>query len=144
MVISIYTLMYLVLIVTNWNPFWNHVIQHSQLTIPLTCTVISLSSFFPPVIKMCANKLTCYEFNFDHAVIKCTIDFPSSLANCQTSFSFRRYHCINMSNFRSDLKEMPLVKCPANSVSQLYDQYVYDLSCIFDRHAPLVSNLKMK
>ena len=39
---------------------------------------------------------------------------------------------------------MPFVKCPANSVSQLYDQYVQDLSCIFDRHAPLVSSLKTK
>ena len=49
-----------------------------------------------------------------------------------------------MSNFRSDLKDMPFVKCPANSVSQLYDQYVHDLSCILDRHAPLVSSLKTK
>ena len=49
-----------------------------------------------------------------------------------------------MSDFRSDLKEMPFVKCPANSVSQLYDQYVRDLSCILDKHAPLVSSLKTK
>ena len=49
-----------------------------------------------------------------------------------------------MSAFRSDLKEMPFVKCPANSVSQLYDQYVQDLSCVLDRHAPLVSSLKTK
>ena len=49
-----------------------------------------------------------------------------------------------MSDFQSDLKEMPFVKCPANSVSQLYDQYVQDLSSILDRHAPLVSSLKTK
>ena len=49
-----------------------------------------------------------------------------------------------MSNFRSDLKDMPFVKCPANSVSLLYDQYVHDLSRILDRHAPLVSSLKTK
>ena len=53
-------------------------------------------------------------------------------------------HRINMSDFLSDLKELPFVKCPANSVSQLYDQYVQDLSCILDRHAPLVSSLKTK
>ena len=47
-----------------------------------------------------------------------------------------------MSNFRSDLKYMPFVKCPANSVSLLCDQYVHDLSRILDRHAPLVSSLK--
>ena len=39
---------------------------------------------------------------------------------------------------------MPFVKCPANSVSQLYDQYVQDLSYILYRHAPLASSLKMK
>ena len=32
----------------------------------------------------------------------------------------------------------------SKSVSQLYDQYVQDLSCILDKHAPLVSSLKMK
>ena len=39
---------------------------------------------------------------------------------------------------------MPFVKCPANSISLLYDQYVHDLSRILDRHAPLVSSLKTK
>ena len=49
-----------------------------------------------------------------------------------------------MLNFRYDLKDMAFVKCPANSVSQLYDQNVHDLSRILDRHAPLVSSLKKK
>ena len=49
-----------------------------------------------------------------------------------------------MSNFGSDFKDMPFVKCPANSVSLLYDQHVHDLSCILDRHAPLGSSLKTK
>ena len=92
---------------------------------------------------MCIHVDIC-EFISDHAVIKCAIDFPSSLANCQTRISYRRYHRINMSNFRSDLKNMPFVKCPANSVSQLYDQYVHDLGLILDGHAPLVSSLKTK
>ena len=92
---------------------------------------------------MCVHVDIC-EFISDHAVIKCAVDFPSSLANCQTRISHRRYQRINMSDFWSDLKEMPFVKCPANSVSQLYDQYVNDLSRILDRLAPLVSSLKMK
>ena len=50
---------------------------------------------------------------------------------------------MNMSDFWSDLKEMPSVKCPANSVSQLY-KYVHDLSRILDRHASLVSSFKTK
>ena len=45
---------------------------------------------------MCVHVDVC-EFIFDHAVIKW-------------------YHRINMSSFRSDLKDMPFVKCPANSV----------------------------
>ena len=84
------------------------------------------------------------EFISDDAVIKCAIDIACSPATCQTSISYRRYHRINMSDFRSDLKEMPFVKCPTNSVSQLYDQYVQDLGCVLDRHAPLVSSMKRK
>ena len=91
---------------------------------------------------MCVHVDIC-EFISDHAVIKCAIDVPSSPATCQTRISYRNFP-INMSNFWSDLKEMPFVKCPANSVSQIYDQYVQDLSCILDRHAPLVSSLKTK
>ena len=92
---------------------------------------------------VCVHVDIC-EFISDHAVIKCPINFPSSLVNCQTRISYRRYHRINMSDFWSDLKEMPFEKCPGNSVSQLYNQYVHDLSRILDRHAPLVSSLKMK
>ena len=51
---------------------------------------------------------------------------------------------INISNFRSHLKDMPFVKCPANSVSLLNDQYIHDLNFILDRHAPLMSSLKTK
>ena len=36
------------------------------------------------------------------------------------------------------------MKCPANSVSWLYDQYIQDLSHILDRHASLVSSLETK
>ena len=92
---------------------------------------------------VCVHVDIC-EFISDHAVIKCAIDFPSSLPTCQTRISYRRNHCINISDFRSDLKEMPFVKSPANSVSWLYDQYVHDLSRILDRHVPLVSSLKTK
>ena len=45
---------------------------------------------------------------------------------------------------KQEFKEMPFVKCPANCVSQLYDQYVQDLGCVLDRHVPLVSSLKTK
>ena len=92
---------------------------------------------------VCVHVDIC-ELISDYAVIKCAIDFPSSLTTCRTRISYRRYYCINMSDFQSDPKEMAFVKCPANSVSQLYDQYAQDLSRILDRHDPLVSSLKMK
>ena len=92
---------------------------------------------------MCVHVDIC-EFISHYAVSKCAIDIPSPPATCQTRISCRRYHDINMSDFWSDHKEMPFVKCPANSVSQLYNQYVQDLSFILDRHAPPVSSLKMK
>ena len=49
--------------------------------------VISLISFFLPVMKICAYMLTsanAIDILSDHTVIKCAIDFPSPLANCQT------------------------------------------------------------
>ena len=46
-----------------------------------------------------------------------------------------------MSDFRSDLKDTPFFKSPANAVVNLYEQYVHDLVDVLDRHAPLVSRL---
>ena len=103
-----------------------------------------LDLFLSPSDQDVCVQVDICEFISDHAVTKCATDFLSSLANCQKTISCRRYHCINMSNFRSDLMKMPFVKCAANSVSQLYAQYVHDLSCILGRHAPLVSSLKTK
>ena len=113
--------------------------QSVNNTTHLHCHILDLI-LSPNDQDMCIHVDIC-EFISDHAVIKCALD---SLANCQTRISYRRYHRINMSNFRSDLKDMPFVKCPANSISLLYDQYVHDLSHILDRHAPLVSSLKTK
>ena len=53
---------------------------------------------------VCVHVDIC-EFISDPAVIKCAINFPSSLATCQSRISYRRYHHINMSDFQSDLKE---------------------------------------
>ena len=94
--------------------------QSVNNTTHLHCHILDLI-LSPSDQDMCMHVVVC-EFISDHAVIKCVIDFPSSLANCQTRISYRRYHHINMSNFRSDLKDMFFVKCPANSVSLLYDR----------------------
>ena len=72
---------------------------------------------------MCGHVDIC-EFISDHAVIKCVIKVGSSPATCQTRISYRRYYGINMSDFQSNLKEMPFVKCPANlSHSSMISMY---------------------
>ena len=49
-----------------------------------------------------------------------------------------------MSNFRSELKNTSFVISPADSVVDLYDQYVHDLADVLDKHAPLICRLKKK
>ena len=46
---------------------------------------------------------------------------------------YRRYHRINMSDFRLDLKNTSFVKSPADAVVDLYEQYVHDLGHVLDR-----------
>ena len=49
-----------------------------------------------------------------------------------------------MSDFRSDLKNTSFVKSPVDAVVDLYEQYVYDLGNVLDRHTPLISRLIKK
>ena len=52
--------------------------------------------------------------------------------------TFRRYAAIDNSNFRKDLCECGFITQPACDVGGLIDQYHTELSCLVDRHAPLV------
>ena len=49
-----------------------------------------------------------------------------------------------MADFHSDLKNTFFIKFPADAVVDLYEQYVHNLGSVLDRHAPLISRLKMK
>ena len=69
---------------------------------------------------------------------------PHQAAHTPNKVQYRRYHCINMSNFRSDLENTSFVRSPANAVVDLYEQYVHDLVDVPDKHAPLISRLKKK
>ena len=44
------------------------------------------------------------NFISDQAFVKWSIDLPHQVAHIPNKFQYRRYHCINMSNFCSDLK----------------------------------------
>ena len=83
------------------------------------------------------------EFISDHAIIKCTIVFPPPVVQ-MNQVTFRKYHRIDMTAFKIDLKNSSFVKHPASTVSELLDQYVNDLSSILETHAPLVSKVPTK
>ena len=84
------------------------------------------------------------DFVSDHALVKYSIAFPCQVAHTPNIVQYRRYHRINMSDFRLDLKNMSFVKSPADDVVDLYEQYVHDLGHVLDRHAPLVSRMVKK
>ena len=90
-----------------------------------------------------ADIKICY-FVSDHASVKCTVAFPCQVAHTPNIVQYRRYHRINMSDFRSDLKNISFVKSPVDAVVEVYDQYVHDLGNVLDRHAPLISRLIKK
>ena len=69
--------------------------------------------------------------------------FPCQVAHIPNEVQEGYYH-INMSDFQSDLKDNSVVKFPANTVVNLYEQYVHDLADVLDRHTPLVSKLTKK
>ena len=79
------------------------------------------------------------DFVSDHALVKCSVVLPHRDVNIPNMIKYRRFHRINMSDLRSDLENTYFVKTPANSVVDLYDQYIHDLCDILNKHAPLVS-----
>ena len=67
--------------------------------------------------------------------------------NCLSSPNkvlYRRYHCVNMSDLRSDPKSISFVISPANSLVHLYEQCDNDLGDVLHSHALLVSRLTKK
>ena len=49
-----------------------------------------------------------------------------------------------MTVLRSDLQNVSFVESPAHSATELYEQYINDLTTILDRHATMVSRLPTK
>ena len=84
------------------------------------------------------------DFVSDHALVKCSVAFPCQVAYTPNIVQYRRYHRINMSDFRFDLENTSFVKSPADAVVNLYKQYVHDLGYVLDRQAPLVSRMIKK
>ena len=88
--------------------------------------------------------VTISDFISDHALVKCSITFPHQEAHTPNKVQYRRYHCINMSDFSSDYEDTFFVRSPANVVGDLYEQHLHHLADVFDRQVPLVSRLTKK
>ena len=84
------------------------------------------------------------DFISDHVLVKFSVAFPHQVAHIPNKVQYRRYHRINMSDFRSNLKNTCFIKSPANAVVELHEQYVHDLGDVLDEHALLVSRLTKK
>ena len=66
------------------------------------------------------------------------------MAHIPNKIQYRRYHCINLSDFRSDLKNTSFVKSPTDTVLDLYEQCIHDLGNVLNRHAPVISRMTKK
>ena len=55
--------------------------------------------------------------------------------------SYRRYHRIDINQFRKDLRNIPFVLSPAGTATELYDQYRADVTQVLDKHAPIISRM---
>ena len=84
------------------------------------------------------------EYISDHALVECSSNFPHPIDGLTKIVSFRKYHSIDIIAFRSELREVPFVKTPANTLTELLKQYEQDLCNLLDRHAPIISRRPKK
>ena len=139
MVISTFMLMFL-LVIYLWT-FAICVIWNSQSINLLVDMVTYMDLILSPSDQDTIVNVKICNVVSDHALVKYTIAFPRQVAHTPNKVQYRRYHHINMPDFCSDLKNTSFVKCPADAVVDLYEQYVCDLGNVLDRHAPLISRL---
>ena len=75
----------------------------------------------------------------DHFLISFGIDLFFSTRSPSKEITLRHYHKINKESFVEDLKNTSFVLSPSDNVSDLYKQYLCDLSDLLDKHAPIIS-----
>ena len=64
------------------------------------------------------------DFISDHAAIRCQLDFSHPSTSIDKWVSYRRYHRIDIDQFRNDLNNIPFVCSPEGTAAELYDQYI--------------------
>ena len=81
------------------------------------------------------------DFISDHAAIRCQLDFSHPAICIGKMVSYRRYHRIDINQFRKDLRNIPFVLSPAGTATELYDQYRADVTQVLDKHTPIISRM---
>ena len=113
-----------------------------QLVMAVNLTVHSARSHIGLILSPSQDTIVdvkICDFVSDHALVKCSVAFPHQVAHIPSQVHYRTYHRINISDFHSDLKNIPFVKSPADAVVDLYEKNVHDLGNTLDRHTPLIS-----
>ena len=77
----------------------------------------------------------------DHAAIRCQLDFSHPTTCIEKMVSYRRYHRIDIDQFRNDLSNIPFVLSPGGTAAELYDQYLVFVTQVLDKHAPIISRM---
>ena len=77
------------------------------------------------LISPCDSDFVCNinvgDFISDHAAIRCQLDFSHPTTCIEKMVSYRRYHRIDINQFRNDLSNIPFVQSPGGTVAELYD-----------------------
>ena len=85
------------------------------------------------------RNVNVWDFISDHAVIRCQLDFSHPSTSIDKWVSYRRYHRIDIDQFRNDLNNIPFVRSPESTAAELYDQYITGVAQVLDKHAPIIS-----
>ena len=72
----------------------------------------------------------------DHFCITCELDMHTPKQHSNKHITFRQYRKIDLCQMKADLLQTDFVRQPANNATQLYDQYVSNMSILLDKHAP--------
>ena len=81
------------------------------------------------------------DFISDHAAIQCQLDFSHPTTCIEKMVSYRRYHRIDIDQFRNDLSNIPFVLSPGGTAAERYDQYLVGVTQVLDKHAPIISRM---
>ena len=59
------------------------------------------------------------DFISDHAAIRCQLDFSHPSTSIDKWVSYRRYHRIDIDQFKNDLNNIPFVRSPEGTAAEL-------------------------